>query len=50
MTPGSYIEAYEWSYNTVQQILDDWMLQLTEYTICMYFGPQNTKMTLKFIG
>ena len=35
---------------TVQQILDDWMLRLTEYTIFMFFGPQNMKMTLKFIG
>ena len=36
-------------YNTRQQILDDWMLRLTEYTIFMFWGPQNTKMTLKFI-
>ena len=35
--------------NTRQQILDDWMLRLTEYTIFMFLGPQNTKMTLKFI-
>jgi len=36
--------------NTVQQILDDWMLWLSEYTIFMFFGPQNTKIILKFIG
>ena len=34
----------------VQQILDDWMLWLSEYTIFMYFGPQNMKIILKFIG
>jgi len=34
-------------HNTRQQILDDWMLRLTEYTIFMFWGPQNTKMTLK---
>jgi hypothetical protein len=28
---------------TVQQILDDWMLWFSEYTIFMFFGSQNTK-------
>ena len=35
---------------TVQQILDDWMLWLREYTLSMFFGPHNTKIILKFIG
>jgi len=26
------------------------MLWLSEYTIFMFFGPQNTKVILKFIG
>jgi len=26
------------------------MLWLSEYTIFMFFGPQNTKIILKFIG
>ena len=35
---------------TVQQILDDWMLWIIEYTVFMFFGPQNPKIILKFIG
>jgi len=34
---------------TVQQILDDCMLWLSECTIFMVFGPQITKIFLKFI-
>jgi hypothetical protein len=30
--------------------LDDWMLWLCVYTIFMFFGPQNTKMNLKFFS
>ena len=36
--------------NIVQQILDNWMLCLCEYTVFMFFVPQNTKIILKFIG
>jgi len=36
--------------NTVQQILDNYMLWLSEYTVFMFFGPQNTKIIIKFIG
>jgi len=39
--------AYDY---TVQQILDDQMLQSSEYTVFMFFEPQNTKIILKFIG
>jgi len=35
--------------NTAQKILDDWTLWLSEYTIFMFFGPQNTKIILNFI-
>ena len=40
---------YRYDY-TVQQILDDWMLWIIEYNVFMFFGPQNPKIILKFIG
>jgi len=36
--------------NTAQQILDDWMLWISEYSIFMFFWQQNMKIILKFIG
>ena len=56
VTLWSLVEVYQYFIsivlvdNTVQQILDNWMLWLSEYAIIILFGPQNTKIILKFIG
>jgi hypothetical protein len=43
-------KASNLTYNSDQQILDDWMLRLREYTLFMFFGSQNMKISLQFFG